>query len=280
MAQADAELAQAELADAELEAGLVGAVLEEAGLVGAVLEEAVLEEAELEEAELDEAGFDDSDEELVDILLEDPGEPIGDPAEDDLADDLIDGVIDGVEPELGQPLRPVPSPPERDRGRDRRLERAAGLCRDLIANGGLDGVDTMTIKFLGHGTWNWLTGSWSPHACELVARASRETLNAPETMHGAAAQLTDQLWALFGRSRAERFLARELARRFPILGEGQLQAAARAAQLAGFRLCLATGHSLTECPCFIDVVDEDGEMQPRQLLRKADNNWPALSRLA
>ncbi len=167
-----------------------------------------------------------------------------------------------------------------DAARRQRLARAAAICADLVGGGAYPGVEDLAGRLFDPTTWADLRERWEPANCTVVAAAARQALNSPTKMHGIASTLAEQAWRWMGRPKVEQFMVRELVKRLPIVGEGQLRATARAAQLTGIHLCLARGHDLVDCPAFADIVATEGELQPRRLLRAAREDWSALSRLA
>ncbi|HEV2088420.1 MAG TPA: hypothetical protein VGR21_08920 [Cryptosporangiaceae bacterium] len=163
--------------------------------------------------------------------------------------------------------------------RRQRLARAAAICTDLVADGAYPGVEDLAGRLFDDATWTDLRDRWQPANCVVVTAAARQALGSPTKMHSIAATLAEQAWRWMGRPKVEQFMVRELVKRLPIVGEGQIRATARAAQLTGIHLCLARGHELADCPAFVDIVVEEGELQPRRLLRAARDDWSALSRL-
>lgn len=164
--------------------------------------------------------------------------------------------------------------------RRQRLARAAAICTELVAEGAYPGVEDLAGRLFDQSTWADLRDRWEPANCAIAAAAARQALGSPNRIHHIAATLAEQAWSWMGRPKVEQFMVRELVKRLPIVGEGQIRATARATQLTGIHLCLVNGHDLVDCPAFVDLVLEEGELQPRRLLRAAREDWSALSRLA
>ncbi|SHM99030.1 hypothetical protein SAMN05443668_102440 [Cryptosporangium aurantiacum] len=174
----------------------------------------------------------------------------------------------------------APSGPEAEREpRDPRLDRAAERCASAIRNGAMDAVDALAVPYLGESGWRQLRDAWRRENCTLVATVARQALESPAKLHDAAGKLAAQVWIWLGRPWLEQMMVREVVKRLPILGESQVRPVARAVQLAGIRLCHAHDNDLTRCPCFVDLVEHEGERRPRQLLDAAPKGWDGLRRL-
>jgi hypothetical protein len=113
----------------------------------------------------------------------------------------------------------------------------------------------------------------------LVATVARQALESPARLHDAAGKLAAQIWIWLGRPWLEQMMVREVVKRLPVLGEAQVRPVARAVQLAGIRLCYDQHDDLTQCPCFVDLVEKEGERRPRQLLDAGVKGWDGLARL-
>lgn len=159
------------------------------------------------------------------------------------------------------------------------MVRAAERCAPAIAAGAFDAVDTLAVPYLGEAGWGQLRASWRRENCTLVTQVARQALDSPARLHDAAGKLAAQVWIWLGRPWLEQMMVREVVKRLPILGEGQVRPVARAIQLAGVRLCHAQHGDLTRCPCFADLVEKEGERRPRQLLDAGVKGWDGLAAL-
>jgi hypothetical protein len=213
-------------------------------------------------------------------VLEEPAlgehEPGGQvPDADALADTLADAIRTDEEPPAQQePAQQEPAPPP-----DPRLVRAAARCEAAIAAGALDAVDALATPYVGEAGWASLRQAWRRENCGLVAPVARQALSSPARLHDAAGQLAGQVWTWLGRPWIEQMMVREVVKRLPVLGEKQAKPLARAAQLAGIRLCYEQGKDLTSCPCFVDLVENEGERKPRALLDAGLKGWEGLAKL-
>ena len=172
-----------------------------------------------------------------------------------------------------EPEEPAAEPP------DPRLVWAAQRCAPAIADGAFDAVDVLAVPYLGEAGWAQLRESWRRENCALVAQVARQALVSPARLHDAAGKLASQVWIWLGRPWLEQMMVREVVKRLPILGESQVRPVARAVQLAGVRLCHAQYGELTSCPCFVDLVEKEGERRPRQLLDAGVKGWDGLASL-
>jgi hypothetical protein len=197
-----------------------------------------------------------------------PAQPAGAPVGSAPAGEIPAG--EGPEGEGDDPAAEPPDP---------RVVRAAQRCEAVIATGAMEAVDALATPYLGENGWNQLRQSWRRENCALLSRVAREALNSPVRMHDAAGKLAAQVWIWLGRPWLEQMMVREVVKRLPILGEGQVRPVARAVQLAGLRLCHGQHGDLTRCPCFVDLVENEGERRPRQLLEAGVKGWDGLARL-
>jgi hypothetical protein len=77
-----------------------------------------------------------------------------------------------------------------------------------------------------------------------------------------------------------RLFAEKLGAKIPLpLLDQKATIAARGLQLAGVFFCVTQDRTLTECACFIDVLNTEGPERIKQLILAAAHNWIDLHHL-
>jgi hypothetical protein len=160
-----------------------------------------------------------------------------------------------------------------------RVDEAASLCQELLADGWQETVAGRAADYLAGPTWRELTRGTRSRNCRALARLARRILQGKQRLHDVVGSIARKSVTLLGGRRFARRLAAELAAKLPLPFDDQAIAVARGIQISGVLLCLGNGRNLSRCACFVDLAREEGKVQVKQVMVAALDDWRGLARL-
>lgn len=177
------------------------------------------------------------------------------------------------------PKQERPKPPRRPRPgnlteqEQNRVDRAAGLCHDLLVGGWFEDVADQAQKCITDKTWSRLFGKRRDY--RVLAEMALNLLEGEQTLDAIIGSLAGRVPNWIGGQALECAVVQELTARIPIPGLGQkATVVARCLQMIGILLCLNQGLTLEQCRFFIDLaLAETNERRVRTILVAATEDW-------
>jgi hypothetical protein len=99
--------------------------------------------------------------------------------------------------------------------RQKRVEEAAKICREVATIGWQETVANRAINYLTDHTWKQLLAPGQEHYCTTLAKLASKTLAYKQKLHNIVGSLAARLTGYFGSGRFAQAVARDLANNLP-----------------------------------------------------------------
>lgn len=137
-----------------------------------------------------------------------------------------------------------------------------------------DAVARKVIDRVPDQTWYDLLTSGRTDRCLALANTAADVLIAGKS-HGGP--LPRRVRVAMGFGRPDQRFTRQLAKRIRLPAAAKTTAVARGLQVTGVLLCLADGHELDRCQCFVDLARTEFRQRVKQILVAAAHDWVNLA---